>query len=105
MTLGGILNLIQVYFSHIPFTLPEMLLCFLPVENPEPNLLAMFDDRLNLVYPYFHGRKVVETAKVTSLTYVMPNSHSLFWIDEDNQLVQVNGLGKTKVSSTSSRHI
>ncbi|KAK2186839.1 hypothetical protein NP493_187g02000 [Ridgeia piscesae] len=67
------------------------------VENPEPNLLAMFDDRLNLVYPYFHGRKVVETAKVTSLTYVMPNSHSLFWIDEDNQLVQVNGLGKTKL--------
>ncbi|KAI0208432.1 hypothetical protein LSAT2_006889 [Lamellibrachia satsuma] len=69
------------------------------VENPEPNLLAVFDDHVNLVFPYYHGRKVLETAKVTSLTYIMPNAHSLFWIDENNQLLQVDGLGKTKLLS------
>lgn len=78
--------------------LSEMFDLFLPVENPEPNLLAVFDDHVDLVFPYYHGRKVLETAKVTSLTYIMPNAHSLFWIDENNQLLQVDGLMKTKVS-------
>ena len=71
---------------------------FSTVENPEPNLLAAIDDQVNLVYPYCHGYEEIEAAKVVSLTYIMSNASSLFWIDRDNQLVQVDGLDKINVS-------